>query len=66
MSKFKIEKVEHSFINPEDVCCLIDYYPFTGNLYQFNYHAECFAKTIARTDGTIGIWRIKSLKNKTN
>lgn len=63
MSKFQIEKVEHSYTSPDDKCCLIDYYPGTDNLYQFNYHCDLFAKSEAKTDATIGIWRIKSLKN---
>lgn len=65
MSKFKIEKVEHE----ESVrgnCCLVDYYTYTDEIYQFNYYNSFFAKHDAKTSATVGIWRIKSLKNKTN
>lgn len=66
MSKFKIEKVFHGLTNSFDTCCLIDYFIVSDFIYQFNYTNEEFALKEAKTNNTIGIWRIKSLKNKNN
>jgi len=63
MSKFKIEKVEHRCSSVYGKCLIIDYYPVMDILYQFCYHSPFFAKSEARNSATIGIWRIKSLKN---
>ena len=61
--KPQIEKVTHNYTSDKDVCCLLDYYPTTDSFNQFNYTSMEFATNIARTPVTVGMWKIKSLKN---
>jgi hypothetical protein len=66
MSKFQIEKVDHSEIIKElHNCCVLSYYPVSDLFYQANFCNEEFARSCRFTYAT-GMWRIKSLKNKTN
>lgn len=66
MSKFKIEKVEHNFISMlVHTCCVVDYVKKYDELHQYNYITEENAKK-DKDNNTVGIWRIKSLKNKNN
>lgn len=66
MSKFKIEKVYHHLSITTQTCCIVDYYELSDSIYQWNYYSYSYAKYNAVNNNTTGIWRIKSLKNKTN
>jgi len=62
MSKFQIEKVEHSSVYKTHNCCVVDYYSNSDKLIQLNFTDPVFAKEM-RLIISVGIWRIKSLKN---
>jgi hypothetical protein len=62
MSKFKIQKVEHTAIYNIHNCCIIDYYEKSDHIVQCNFSDEHFARQLCYSN-SIGIWRIKSLKN---
>jgi hypothetical protein len=66
MSKFQIEKVEHNYIAKDiHICCVVDYSPMLDELFQYNYSTEEYAIN-DKCSRSVGIWRIKSLKNKNN
>lgn len=65
MSKFQIEKVEHTSIHIFHNCCVVDYYEKSDKLVQCNFSDENFARKICLSN-SVGIWRIKSLKKKNN
>lgn len=59
--KPKIEKVNHTNIYKDHVCCVVDYYPAIDFLGQINYVSEEFAKD-NKFYRSVGIWKIKKLK----
>lgn len=62
MSKFQIEKVDHSNFTPNDCCFVTAYYQTSDTLSQTNFifHENAY---LAKNKCTTGIWKPKSIKN---
>lgn len=61
MSKFKIEKVDHSILCEDlDICCVVAYYQTSDTLSQANFMKESTA-ILAKNRCTTGIWRKKKI-----
>ena len=58
MKEFQIEKVNHYTIAIFHNCCIVDYYPITGEIAQFNFTDVFFARE-NKVEKSVGMWRVK-------
>lgn len=65
MSKCQIEKVENRIMLECDNFLMVNYYPANDILSNFAFISQDRLQK-AKSNYTIGQWRIKSLKNKNN